>query len=206
MKNNSEIFLVGITGGIGAGKSLVCKIFHHLGIPVYSSDNQAKHLMTENKKLKNEIIKNFGMESYSENDLNKSYLSESVFDDNLKLSKLNTLVHPFVKKDFLLWIKRHNTYDYLIKESALLIDSGSYKELDFNVYVLADKALRIKRILERDQGRNKSDIMKIINNQIEDGKAVKFCDKVINNDGESLLLPQVLELHEQILNISKNKS
>ena len=128
MKNNSEIFLVGITGGIGAGKSLVCKIFHHLGIPVYSSDNQAKHLMTENKKLKNEIIKNFGMESYSENDLNKSYLSESVFDDNLKLSKLNTLVHPFVKKDFLLWIKRHNTYDYLIKESALLIDSGSYKE------------------------------------------------------------------------------
>ena len=206
MKNNSEIFLVGITGGIGAGKSLVCKIFHHLGIPVYSSDNQAKHLMTENKKLKNEIIKNFGMESYSENDLNKSYLSESVFDDNLKLSKLNTLVHPLVKKDFLLWIKRHNTNDYLIKESALLIDSGSYKELDFNVYVLADKALRIKRILERDQGRNKSDIMKIINNQIEDGKAVKFCDKVINNDGESLLLPQVLELHEQILNISKNKS
>ena len=135
--------------------------------------------------------------------LNNNFLSQSVFNSSIKLLKMNNLVHPFVKEDFLSWVKTNSKNDYLIKESALLIDSGGYKELDFNVYVLADKTLRIKRILERDPRRNKSDIIKIINNQIEDSKASKYCDKVINNDGELLLLPQVLELHDQILKISK---
>ena len=154
--------LVGVTGGIGAGKSLVCKILNNLGIPIYSSDDRAKVLMVDNKKLKKTIINNFGVESYSGNQLNNQYLS------------------------------------------ALLIDTGGYKELDFNVYVLADKAVRIKRIIKRDPDRNKSDIIKIMDNQIEDSKAAKYCDKVINNDGELLLLPQVLELHDQILKISQN--
>ena len=198
-------FLVGITGGIGAGKSLVCEILNNLGIPIYPSDDRAKDLMINNQKLRKQIIKYFGEESYSVNQLNNNYLSQSVFNNSKMLLKMNNLVHPFVKEDFLFWVKRNYKNDYLIKESALLIDSGGYKELDFNVYVLANKTLRIKRILERDLGRNESDIIKIINNQMEDSKAVTFCDSVINNDGESLLLPQVLELHEQILKISKNK-
>ena len=196
-------FLVGITGGMGAGKSLVCKILNNLGIPVYSSDDRAKDIMINNQTLKKEIINHFGSKSYSGNKLNNNFLSQSVFNSSIKLLKMNNLVHPFVKEDFLSWVKTNSKNDYLIKESALLIDSGGYKELDFNVYVLADKTLRIKRILERDPRRNKSDIIKIINNQIEDSKASKYCDKVINNDGELLLLPQVLELHNQILKISK---
>jgi len=196
-------FLVGITGGMGAGKSLVCKILNNLGIPVYSSDDRAKDIMINNQTLKKEIINHFGSKSYSGTKLNNNFLSQSVFNSSIKLLKMNNLVHPFVKEDFLSWVKTNSKNDYLIKESALLIDSGGYKELDFNVYVLADKTLRIKRILERDPRRNKSDIIKIINNQIEDSKASKYCDKVINNDGELLLLPQVLELHDQILKISK---
>ena len=196
--------LVGVTGGIGAGKSLVCKILNNLGIPIYSSDDRAKVLMVDNKKLKKTIINNFGVESYSGNQLNNQYLSQSVFNSAIRLLEINNLVHPFVKEDFFHWIKKNDNKDYLVKESALLIDTGGYKELDFNVYVLADKAVRIKRIIKRDPDRNKSDIIKIMDNQIEDSKAAKYCDKVINNDGELLLLPQVLELHDQILKISQN--
>ena len=196
--------LVGVTGGIGAGKSLVCKILNNLGIPIYSSDDRAKVLMVDNKKLKKTIINNFGVESYSGNQLNNQYLSQSVFNSAIRLLEINNLVHPFVKEDFFHWIKKNDNKDYLVKESALLIDTGGYKELDFKVYVLADKAVRIKRIIERDPDRNESDIIKIMDNQIEDSKAAKYCDKVINNDGELLLLPQVLELHDQILKISRN--
>ncbi len=196
-------FLVGITGGMGAGKSLVCKILNNLGIPVYSSDDRAKDIMINNKILKKEIINHFGSKSYSGNKLNNNFLSQSVFNSSIKLLKMNNLVHPFVKEDFLSWVKKNDNKDYLVKESALLIDTGGYQELNFNVYVLADKTVRIKRIMERDPDRNKSDIIKIINNQIEDSKASKYCDKVINNDGELLLLPQVLKMHDQILKISK---
>ena len=116
--------LVGVTGGIGAGKSLVCKILNNLGIPIYSSDDRAKVLMVDNKKLKKTIINNFGVESYSGNQLNNQYLSQSVFNSAIRLLEINNLVHPFVKEDFFHWIKKNDNKDYLVKESALLIDTG----------------------------------------------------------------------------------
>ena len=197
-------FLVGITGGVGAGKSLICKILNTLGVPIYLSDGRAKVLMNNNEDLKKEIINNFGIESYKNNKIDNQFLSNKIFENNSHRLKINSLVHPFVKEDFHFWIKKNSNNDYLVKESALIIESESYKELDFLIYVSAEKSTRIKRVLERDPGRNEDDIVKIIKTQMNDKKAINFCDEVIENNENNLLLPKVLKIHKKILKKSNN--
>ena len=197
-------FLVGVTGGVGAGKSLICKILNTLGIPIYSSDGRAKELMNNNEDLKKKIIKNFGIESYKNNKIDNQFLSDKIFENTSYRLKINSLVHPLVKEDFHFWIKKNSNNDYLVKESALIIESESYKELDFLIYISAEKSTRIKRVLERDPGRNEDDIVKIIKTQMNDKKAINFCDEVIENNENNLLLPKVLKIHEKILKKSNN--
>ena len=197
-------FLVGVTGGVGAGKSLICKIFNTLGVPIYSSDGRAKELMNNNEDLKKKIIKNFGIESYKNNKIDNQFLSDKIFENTSYRLKINSLVHPFVKEDFHFWIKKNSNSNYLVKESALIIESKSYKELDFLIYVSAERSTRIKRVLERDTGRNEDDIVKIIETQMNDKKAIDFCDEVIDNNEKNLLLPKVLKIHEKILKKSNN--
>ena len=192
-------FLVGVTGGVGAGKSLICKILNTIGVPVYSSDGRAKELMNNNEDLKKKIINNFGIESYKDNKIDNQFLSDKIFENTSYRLKINSLVHPFVKEDFHFWIKKNSNSNYLVKESALIIESESYKDLDFLIYVSAEKNIRIKRVLERDPGRNEGDINKIIKTQIDDKKAMDFCDEVIDNNEKNLLLPKVLNIHEKIL-------
>jgi len=197
-------FLVGITGGVGAGKSLICKILNTLGVPIYSSDGRAKVLMNNNEDLKKEIINNFGIESYKNNKIDNQFLSNKIFENNSHRLKINSLVHPFVKEDFHFWIKKNSNNDYLVKESALIIESESYKELDFLIYVSAERNIRIKRVLQRDQEKNEDDIVKIIKTQMDVKKAINFCDEVIDNNENNLLLPKVLKIHKKILKKSNN--
>ncbi len=191
-------YLVGITGGIGSGKSTVSKILNVLGIKVYNSDEKAKFLMENDEVLLSNIKNHFGEEAYINGKMNKEYISNNVFYDNKKLKMMNTLVHPVVIEDFKKWCLKNKNQKILIKESALLFSSDSYKDLDFIIYVYANKSLRISRILNRDKFRTRDEIKKIINNQIIEEEASKKADFILRNNEKSLLLPKVIDVLDKI--------
>ncbi len=198
---------VGITGGIGSGKSLVCKIFQCLGIPVYDADSHAKELMTTDGILISNIKKEFGPLSYnSDGSLNRSYLSQEVFNDQEKLNVLNSLVHPSVGEDYNKWVGKMNSYPYLIKEAALLFETGSDAVLDKVILVHAPTALRVRRILKRDRHRTERQIMAIVNNQMPEDEKMKLADFIVTNDEKSLLIPQVVGLHLAFLSSAQGMS
>jgi dephospho-CoA kinase len=191
--------LVGVTGGIGSGKSMVCKIFNTLGIPIYDADSQAKRLMLHDVDLKKQIIIGFGKESYLKNgNINRDYLAKTVFSNFAKLTELNEKVHPAVAKDFEAWVNKQETR-YVIKEAALLIESGSYKHLDKLINVSAPVELRIERVIKRDSFRTQDEILKIISNQLSEEVRNEKADYVIKNDESELLITQVLELHRSLI-------
>ncbi len=197
MSKNKPL-IIGITGGIGSGKSTVCKIFNALGVPIYDADSQAKSLMVNDNNLVSEIKISFGAQAYlPDSSLNRDYLAKTVFSNPEKLSLLNSLVHPAVARDFEAWILRNNDAKYLLKEAALLIESGAYKQLDKLIHVIAPIDLRIKRIKNRDVFRSEKEILKIINNQLSDKERNNQADFIINNDESELLITQVLELHKK---------
>jgi len=191
---------IGITGGIGAGKSLICRIFRCLGIPVYDADGHAKELMTTDVILVTNIKKEFGELSYhADGSLNRDYLSATVFNENVKLKKLNSLVHPRVGEDYKRWVERNENYHYLLKEAALLFEAGSDKLLDKVVVVHAPEVLRIQRVLARDPQRSEHQVRAIIKNQMSEEEKMERADFIINNDEKELLIPQVVKLHNQFL-------
>lgn len=188
---------VGITGGIGAGKSLVTRIFQTLGVPVYDSDSRAKYVMTTDGILISNIKKEFGELSFHpDGSLNRPYLSELVFRDEKRLGKLNELVHPRVANDYREWVAEHAQYEYLMKEAALLFETGSYKQLDHVILVVAPEALRIERVVRRDKGRTPDQVRQIMERQMSDEEKMKLTDTIVWNDESRLVIPQVLELHE----------
>ena len=193
---------IGITGGIGAGKSLICRIFHCLGIPVYDADGHAKELMTTDVILISNIKKEFGELSYNtDGTLNRNYLSSAVFDDSEKLSKLNSLVHPQVGADYNRWVEKHRNYPYVMKEAALLFEAGSDKLLDKVIVIHAPEELRIQRVIARDPHRSKDQVRAIMSKQMPEAQKMEKADFVIINDEKELVVPQVLELHNQFLSI-----
>ncbi|MEQ9592244.1 MAG: dephospho-CoA kinase [Cyclobacteriaceae bacterium] len=190
---------VGITGGIGTGKSLICKVFACLGVPIYDADSRAKLLMTTDTILVDLIRKEFGNLSYHpDGSLNREHLRE-VFKEPLLLEKLNKLVHPRVGQDYLNWTLQHVGSQYVIKEAALLIESGSAEGLDKLIVVTAPLELRVKRVLIRDPHRTKNEIELIVSNQMSDVDKLERADFVITNDETKLVIPQVLELHERFM-------
>jgi dephospho-CoA kinase len=189
---------IGITGGIGSGKSLVCKIFASLGVPVYDADSRAKSIMTTDGILVEQIKKEFGSLSYHEDGrLNREYLSAAVFNNADKLKTLNELVHPRVGADSEKWMEENAAHPYLLREAALLFESGSFKKLDKIIVVTAPEALRVKRVLQRDKQRTEQEVIAIIRNQMTEEEKVKRADFVIHNDETELVVPQVLKLHKQ---------
>ncbi|HEX7902549.1 MAG TPA: dephospho-CoA kinase [Chitinophagaceae bacterium] len=188
---------VGLTGGIGSGKSTVAKIFEVLGIPVYYADAETKRLMNENEQLKAAIIKNFGSESFKDGKLNRSYIASIVFNNTEKLDLLNSLTHPVTIQHANEWMKQQTT-PYVLKEAALIFESGADKELDLVIGVYSPKPLRIKRVMERD-GLSSDEVIKRINQQMNEEKKMERCDFVIQNNEQQLLIPQVLSLHDQLL-------
>jgi len=188
---------IGITGGIGSGKSLICRIFHVLGVPVYDADSQAKKLMATDGILIDQIKKEFGTLSYNERgELNKELLGKTVFNQPDRLAKLNSLVHPRVAWDYHQWINEQRSANYCLKEAALLFEAGSYQMLDKIIVVAAPVEVRIKRVLQRDVHRTKEEVERIIKNQMTQEEKVKLADYVITNDESALIIPQVLKLHE----------
>ena len=197
----SKPLKIGITGGIGSGKSVVCEIFKILGIPVYDADTRAKALMTEDKNTVKSIKEAFGPEAYTPDGLlNRTYLAKTVFNNREKLQLLNSIVHPAVARDYEKWVISHSQSPYLIKEAALLVESGSYTQLDVLINVTAPEALRIARVVKRDPHRTEEDVRKIISNQLDDRARSAKAQYVIVNDDKSLLIPQVLKIHRQLLN------
>lgn len=190
--------IIGITGGIGSGKSTVCEIFKTLGIPVYQSDDRAKFLMENDLELVNQVKATFGQESYDGSRLNRPYLAKKVFTDPEATVKINSMVHPSVRRDFHNWVVRQSS-PYVIKEAALLIESGSYKNLDFLINVSVPVEIRIARIQKRDPQRSIEEINGIIDKQVSEEKRIELAQKTINNDGNSLLIPQVLAIHKKFI-------
>lgn len=192
---------VGVTGGIGAGKSIVCEVFRHLRVPVYNADERAKYLMSSQQNIVGQIIKKFGKEAYSSpGQLNRKFIADLIFKNQEKLQMLNSIVHPAVESDFICWAENHLQAKYIVKEAALLLESGSYKKLDYVINVVAPEALRIARVLQRDPHRNQSDVKQIISRQLSDTEKNKIAAFVIVNDESSLLLPQILKIHEFFYN------
>jgi dephospho-CoA kinase len=186
------ILKVGITGGIGSGKSTVAKIFGLLGIPVFYADDAAKKLMNEDEDLKAKIISAFGTESYRSGMLNRSFLAAKVFNNPAQLTLLNNIVHPATIADADRWMQKQ-TAPYAIKEAALIFESGAEKWLDKVIGVYAPAPLRIQRVMERD-GITADEVTARLNKQMGEDEKMRLCDYVINNDEQELLIPQVLKL------------
>jgi dephospho-CoA kinase len=187
---------VGLTGGIGSGKSTVAEIFKTLGIPVFDADAFAKRIMEENSTLKESIKKAFGEESYIGDKLNRKYIADIVFKDKYQLEVLNNLTHPATIKAADEWMEQQNT-PYCIKEAALLFEAGTAGNLDYIIGVKAPEPLRIKRVMQRDNIA-RQDVMNRMGKQIDQDIKMRLCDFVITNDEQQLLIPQVLELHEKL--------
>jgi len=197
------MFIAGITGGIGSGKSTIAEIFHVLGIPVYDADRAAKRMMQEDEELKKQIINLFGESSYLNGKLNTAYLSSVVFENPDQLDKLNKIIHPATIEDAKKWFSQQHA-PYVIKEAALLFESGSVKDLDFVIGIFAPQTLRIKRVMNRNN-MTADDVKNRMKKQIDEQIKMRLCDAVINNDDTQLVIPQVLTLHEKLLEKSKLK-
>jgi dephospho-CoA kinase len=190
---------LGLTGGIGSGKTLVCQIIEKLSVPVYYADRAARELMNSDADLKESIRSMFGDQAYSKEGLDRQYVASSVFGDHDKLSRLNSLVHPAVRKDFFRWTEQHRESPYVVEEAAILFESGASVEMDQTVLVYAPEELRISRVMKRD-GRSREDVLKRMEHQLSEEEKMKKADHILTNDGVQMLLPQVIELHNKILN------
>jgi len=184
---------IGITGGIGSGKTHVAQIFMKMGVPIYFADDRAKWLMNNNVTIVKKVQQLFGSNAYKNASLNRAYIANKIYKNKLLLQKLNSIVHPEVSADFKKWVDSQKA-PYVIKEAALLIESGSYKDLDAILTIDAPLEVRIKRAAYRDK-QSKKEIEKRITNQLTNSIKVKVADFVINNDGYTPLLPQVIQLN-----------
>ncbi|MFC6996694.1 dephospho-CoA kinase [Rufibacter roseus] len=197
---------IGITGGIGSGKSIVCRCFQLLGVPVYDSDSRAKWVMNHDPELRESLIQTFGPDTFDGNQhLNRAYLAQKVFHNAEELAKLNGLVHPQVRKDFYKWLERHTAAPYVLKEAALMFESNAYKQVDYVLTVSAPIQLRLTRTLQRDTHRTTADIEAIMAKQLSEEERTSRAQFVLYNNDEQLVLPQVEALHQTFLDLISEK-
>ena len=194
---------IGITGGIGSGKSTVANLFEVLGIPVYNADLAAKRLMNEDVAIKEKIKQQFGDDVYKNEKLDNKYLAQIVFSSEEKLHLLNSIVHPATINDANAWMLKQTT-PYTLKEAALLFESGAAELLDYVIGVTAPAPLRLQRVMQRDNS-SREDVMARMNKQMDEEIKMKLCNFIITNDEQQLLIPQVLALHETLLLLAQNK-
>ena len=189
---------VGVTGGIGSGKTLICQVFEKLGIPVFYADKEAKKLQNEDPEIRKSMMEYFGSEIYNENGINTALLASKIFSDSDALRKVNSVVHPAVRKLFLRWAEEKETESpYVIEEAAILFESGAYKDLDFNILVYAPKDLRITRVVKRDNA-DREEVKARMKHQMKDEEKIGMADTVIYNDESQMVIPQVLEIHQKL--------
>lgn len=192
--------IIGLTGGIGSGKTRVVKVFSDLGVPCYIADNAAKELMTKEASLIKQIKDLFGAKAYNTQGLNRAYIGAIVFSDLQKLQALNAIVHPAVAKDFSLWLALQKA-PYVIKEVAILFETGGYKAVDQTLLITAPKEVRLQRAMQRDQAA-KEVILSRMNHQWEDEQRIPLADHIINNDIWEETLKEIKRLHTYFLSLS----
>jgi dephospho-CoA kinase len=192
--------IVGLTGGIGSGKTTVSKVFRELGIPVYDSDLEAKQLMISSQKVKKSIIALLGKKAYQGKRLNKTYISNKIFTNETLLKKINAIVHPAVKNDFLTWMKKQDS-PYVIQETALIFENMSQDFYDKVILVTAPKDVRVRRVMKRDDSF-KQDVLARIENQLDDSKKISLSDYVIENNELSKTIVEVKKVHIALLDYS----
>jgi len=194
------MIVVGLTGGIGSGKTTVANYFKELNVPVYFADIEAKKLMNKSKVFQKKIKALFGKRAYINNELNRPLIAKMIFKDKHLLQKINAIVHPKVGKHFIKWLNKQNC-QYVIKEAAILFENNSYKNYDFIITVVADEKERIYRILNRDN-TSEQKIKDIMENQWDDSKKVKLSDFVIQNKSLANTKKQVHSIHQKLLKLS----
>ena len=191
---------VGLTGGIGSGKSTVAVFFQELGVPVYNSDSRARELMEENDQLRQAVSRLLGPEAYRESSLNREYIASRVFRDKALLGQLNDLVHPAVRKDFLAWAERQKA-PYILQEAAILFENGAYMAFDAMILVTAPEEIRIQRVIERDAVSRES-VTERMKNQWKTSQQIPLADFVIENTDLEKTRKQVGRIHRELLQLS----
>ena len=189
---------IGITGGIGSGKSIASRLFHALGVPTYDADSRARWLMEHDAALRQQLAAAFGPDTYDDaGRLNRAALASTAFRDPTLLAQLNALVHPHVGTDFVRWAAEQQRagHAYVLKEAALLFEAGSYRQLDRVITVFAPLPVRAARVLRRDPHRTPADVAAIMAKQLSEEEKMQRADYVLTNDDVQPLLPQVLALH-----------
>ena len=192
------MFIVGITGGIGSGKTTVCKIFEVFGIPVYYADERAKWLLNNDNLIKESVISLLGSDAYSNGLLNRSFIANKVFNDSTLLEAYNNIIHPAVAEDTLIFSSKYLDKPYILKEAALLVETGSYLTLDKLIVVTSSLQERINRVIQRDNVTEKEVLVRI-KNQLPEEEKLKVADYIIVNDGNSSLIEQVKAIHQELL-------
>ena len=192
---------VGLTGGIGSGKTTIATMFNELGIPIYIADIEAKKLTNSSEEIKAELLKILGDNAYNEDGLNRKYVADQIFNDAELLKKVNKIIHPQVAKHFKNWAKQQSEA-YCIKEAAILFENGGYKECDYTILVTAPKETRIDRILKRDD-TTEAEIKSRMDNQWPDEKKMELADFVIENTDIDATKEQVIKVHEYLINTAK---
>jgi dephospho-CoA kinase len=190
---------VGITGGIGSGKTLACHVFSALGIPIYYADTAAKILTETDSDIRQSLIRLFGEKIYDGNRVNRTMLKGLIFNNEDLLSQVNQIIHPKVAADFIGWCNKYVTCNYIMHEAAILFESNAYKLFDRIITVIAPENVRTERILHRE-GMTQKLAKSIINNQLSDDEKVKLSDYVIVNDNKTLVIPQILKIHSELIN------
>lgn len=194
---------VGVTGGIGSGKSTVCRVFEAMGIPVYYADERAKWLIANHPRIREEISGLLGAEAYTAGgEYNTAYVSARVFSDRQLLERLNAIVHPRVREDTDRWMERYAERQYVLKEAAIMKRAGGESGLDFVIAVVAPEALRIERVLSRDRQRTAEQVRSIIASQASESDLTAIADFVVRNDGIEPVIPQVLKIHQHLSSLA----
>ena len=192
---------VGITGGIGCGKTTVCKVFELLGVPVYYADDEAKKLLDFDENVKKNILQTFGSSILNDTGIiDRKKLASFVFNNKEKLEKLNSIVHPAVNLHFEDWLKNYSSQKYILKEAAILFESGAYKLVDKVIAVIAPIELKINRAMQRDK-ITREQVMQRMSNQMKDEEIIKRSQFFIHNDEQQLLIPQIISLHNQFMEL-----
>ncbi|WGD34788.1 dephospho-CoA kinase [Olleya sp. YS] len=189
--------IIGLTGGIGSGKTTVANFFKELGVPVYTADTEAKALMNRSKIIKRKLLQLFGNNAYLDHKINRPFIAKQIFNNQELLEKMNAIIHPKVATHFKRWVKKQNT-DYVISEAAILFENGSYKKYDYIITVVAPEDIRLKRVIQRDNTSAKK-VAAIIKNQWDDDKKIALSDFVITNTDLKKTKNQVAIIHEKLL-------
>jgi len=189
---------IGITGGIGSGKSTACEIFKLLGVSVFHADDEAKNLQNNNLQIKNYLIELFGEHLYSEDGLlDRKMLAGLIFNDTKALAKVNAIIHPAVRQNFLKWVENKQNDNYVLYEAAILLESGYSVDFDRNILILADEKIRIERVMKRDSISEEL-VKERIKNQMPDSEKINLVDYVLENSNDKLLIPQIIALDKVV--------